>query len=327
MTTSPRLTLCAAVALAIVIGVPSSALAGPFHRTLSLGDRGSDVRALKVRVAGWYDSSDRTRVVLNRRFGSRTKQAVKAFQSHYGLTPDGIAGPATFRVLDGLQDPDGSTAHFDWSEFEQNRSSYCGAQANAYAGTFRGGPASSRYVRRMVHRLMWRLEALRAKAGNHAIGINSGFRSIPYNRCIGGASSSQHLYGDAADNRMSDTTNRRERNLAKGSDFSGIGCYSDRTHNHFDLRLDNPKLAFARFWWWPAKDRLGRDLDDVTRLPCWGQTTTLARSAGSASSASTTRAVLQAIREGTPEAGSVVPDRREITAFERAGERPLNGHD
>ncbi len=128
-------------------------------------------------------------------------------------------------------------------------------------------------ARNYVRRLMWRLEALRAKAGHKAIGINSGFRSVPYNYCIGGARYSQHMYGTAADNRMADVTNRFERNLAKASQVHGIACYSGRSHNHFDLRLENGDLPGARYWWWPARDRQGRDLDAANK-PCWGETAT-----------------------------------------------------
>jgi hypothetical protein len=265
----------------LLVGQLAAALpaaAYPFKRSLQEGDRGRDVKALEVRVAGWFPSQDQTSLKINRKFTGRTTMAVTAFQSFYGLTPDGVAGPSTFAVLAGLQDPNGSTTHFNWGEFKQNASSGCSAKANAYAGTFDGGMDSPLKVKRYVHRLMWRLEALRAKGGGHEIGINSGFRSVPYNDCIGGASASQHLYGTAADQRMANVANHTERILAEATDFSGIGCYSQLTHNHFDIRLDNFDLPSSRFWWWPQQNRQGEDLDDQSQ-PCYGETPVVAAAA------------------------------------------------
>jgi zinc D-Ala-D-Ala carboxypeptidase len=247
-----------------------TANAYPFRRNLQLGDTGKDVRALEVRMAGWYPSKNNTSLKIDRKFTYRTEVALKRFQSFYGLTSDGVAGKNTYAVLAKLLDPDGSTAHFDWGEFKQNRSPSCSAKANSYAGTFLGGMASRARVKRYVRRLMWRLEALRARAGGHLIGINSGFRSVDYNSCIGGAASSQHMYGTAADQRMAKVTNHHERRIGERTDFSGIGCYSQLTHNHFDIRLDNKDLPSSQFWWWPKQNSLGEDLDDQGK-PCYGE--------------------------------------------------------
>jgi zinc D-Ala-D-Ala carboxypeptidase len=278
------------------------------------GDRGRGVRALQVRVAGWFpDSRHRVHFLLDGVYGAQTRSAVKAFQSHYGVPADGVAGPSTMRILRRLEDPNGSTKHFNWSEFDQNFNPSCSARANAYAGTFDGGPVSARRARRNVRRLMWRLESVRAK-GRDPVGVNSGFRSIPYNACIGGARASQHLYGTAADNRMATVTNHRERTLARRSQFHGIGCYSSLSHNHFDVRMDNRHLPTARFWWWPERDKRGRDLDSIGR-PCWGE-----RKRGSGRPRRTTPSVLAAVRARTAGAGSRLPAPAEIRAFARAGE-------
>jgi hypothetical protein len=238
---------------------------------LAPGDAGEKVRRLQVRVAGWFPGSRaQVHFVLDGVYGEQTVSAVRAFQRHYGLRADGLAGPSTFAVLSRLTDRDGSTRHFDYSEFTQNRNRACSAQANAYAGTFKGGRAPSRRVRRNVRRVMWRLEALRAKGGAEAIGINSAFRSVAYNSCIGGAGLSQHMYGTAADNRMANVSNQLERRLAKASEFHGIGCYAALAHNHLDVRMDNRDLPGAQVWWWPDKDGRGRDLDANGRV-CWGQ--------------------------------------------------------
>ena len=43
------------------------------------------------------------------------------------------------------------------------------------------------------------LEVVREKCGNHPISILSGYRTVSWNKHIGGADDSRHLYGDAAD--------------------------------------------------------------------------------------------------------------------------------
>ena len=297
------------VIAATVIGL----WAGPAHayrweRSLRKGDRGRDVRVLQVRVAGWFTGDKFETFHIDGSFGGKTVRAVKAFERAYGLEVDGVARKDTFAILNKLQDDNGSTKHFNFSEFDQNPNSSCGAKANAYAGTFKGGLVSPRRTRMYVRRLMWRLEAVRKKGGNTPIGINSGFRSLAYNDCIGGARASQHIYGTAADERQAEVSNKYQRRLAKDSQFHGIGCYSSQTHNHLDLRIDNTDLSSQRSWWWPDKDSRGRDLD-AAGIPCWGQT--------SISTKSTTASLRDAVST------SRIPTAEEVAAFQRAGEGML----
>jgi zinc D-Ala-D-Ala carboxypeptidase len=306
----------------LVAGLPGFAEAYEFSRSLAPGDSGKDVRALNVRIAGWYPDDDQRRFRINGKYGAKTTEAVSAFEEFHGLSVDGVADPEVLELLDALEDKNGSTLHFDFSEFVQKTNSGCSAKANAYAGTFAGGMAAPKQVRRNVKRLMWRLEAVRAKGGDGPIGINSGFRSLAYNQCIGGAAASQHLYGTAADNRVAGITNRRSRDLARRSQFGGIGCYSSTSHNHFDLRVENRDLPSSRFWWWPQQDRKGRDLD-YAGLPCWGEKSTTAQATNGAGF-DVIRAVLRAV----PGVGSLVPTAAEIAAFRAAGEAAdLNGAD
>jgi zinc D-Ala-D-Ala carboxypeptidase len=258
------------VACLTILASALPAAAYEWPKGLREGAKGKAVRALQTRVAGWYPADGREFFALDGIFSAQTKAALAAFQKHYGLTPDGIAGPGTFKVLNALEDEDGSTKHFDYSEFWQNRNSSCSRAANRYAGTFAGGKAPEAQVIRNVRRLMWRLEALRAKLGDNPIAINSGFRSVAYNRCINGASYSQHMYGTAADLRVVEVSNRAGRDEARRSQVHGIGCYSSLSHNHLDLRMHNHELEATRYWWWPERDRKGRDLAD-DHLPCYGE--------------------------------------------------------
>jgi zinc D-Ala-D-Ala carboxypeptidase len=292
-----------AVVLVGVWAAPASAY--EFDRTLRRGDKGKAVRALQVRVAGWFP--DRGQIFrIDGGFGRQTLRAVKAFKEGYGLKVNGVAGNGVFEILHRLQDEDGSTKHFDFSEFDQNSNSNCGAKANAYAGTFSGGMVSPRRTRMYVRRLMWRLEAVRKKAGSKPIGINSGFRSVAYNDCIGGARASQHMYGTAVDERQAEVSNQRQRWIAKQSQFHGIGCYSSQTHNHLDLRIENRDLSTQRSWWWPDKDRRGRELD-AAGIPCWGEIST-----------STKVASLRSAVSSSP-----TPTAAEVARFQSAGEGML----
>ncbi len=302
-----------AVCLGVVGGslalTPSAGAYG-FEKRLKAGDSGSDVKALQIRIAGWFPADDRTLFVIDGDYGPQTEAAVAAFRKFHGLTPNGKASLKVLSLIEELEDRDGSTSNFDWTEFTQNGNSGCGAQANGYEGTFAGGKVAPSAVKKNVRRLMWRLEALRAKAGHQPVGINSGFRSVAYNDCVGGARASQHLYGTAADNRVAKVDNGKVRDLARASQFEGIGCYSSLTHNHLDLRIENKDLEGTQTWWWPDQDKAGRDLDD-SGSPCWGE-----KKSGASSPASTIARVLR----GIPGIGSLIPSADEIRAFEQAGE-------
>jgi zinc D-Ala-D-Ala carboxypeptidase len=310
-------TLLRAVALSALAGLVLQAVMPPamaydWHRRLKRGSRGGDVKALQVRVSGWYRPK-RTRFLIDGVYGRQTARAVKRFERSRGFrNPNGRAGRKTLRALNWLEDRNGSTRHFNWSEFDQHRNRSCSSSANAYAGTFAGGMTSAKRVKHKVRRLMWRLEAVRRKGGRHPVGINSGFRSVPYNRCIGGASRSQHLYGSAADNRVARISNSRARRIARHSQVSGIACYARSTHNHFDLRIENGAYPGGRYWSWPRRDRRRRELDENGN-PCWGE------SSGTAA-ATTTPQVLASVVDGIPGIGSIVPSVEEVEAFEEAGE-------
>ncbi|QWC22734.1 peptidoglycan-binding protein [Bacillus haikouensis] len=205
-------------------------------RTMRNGDSGSDVKELQIRVAGWAaDSPSQTRVAVDGAFGPGTEAAVKRFQRAYGLSADGIAGPATHSKLNALESSDGSTAHFSFSEFYSKDGS-----------GFSGGKVGSTQIKENVRRLMYKLEALRKKLGNVPITINSGFRSISHNSSVGGASNSMHLYGVASDTNPSGKTPYQTAEIAKTCGFSGIIKYN--TFVHVDSRIEYP--YGSQFWYW-----------------------------------------------------------------------------
>jgi FOG: LysM repeat len=91
-----------------VLKIPSSGGGSvprpPFPGTLRLGSRGSNVTILQQnlnRVAA--ANSAIPRVATDGIFGAGTQQAVRAFQSYYGLASDGIVGQLTWNRLMDLQ--------------------------------------------------------------------------------------------------------------------------------------------------------------------------------------------------------------------------------
>ncbi|MFJ9119552.1 D-Ala-D-Ala carboxypeptidase family metallohydrolase [Streptomyces sp. NPDC102394] len=205
-----------------------------WSRTLNQGDSGADVTELQIRVAGWAaDSASHSRVSIDGDFGPGTAAAVRRFQAAYGLSVDGSAGPNTQAKLNSLEQSDGSTLHFNWSEF-----------VNQTDGTFNGGKLSASQVKENVRRCMYKLEALRKKLGDKPVTVNSGFRSIAHNAEIGGASDSMHLYGTAADLDVSGVSNKTVYQKAETCGFSGLETYNT-DHQHVDSRAD-----LGRDWWW-----------------------------------------------------------------------------
>lgn len=229
----------AAFVLALVFSLigTNEAEAYNWTRTLREGSSGNDVKELQIRVAGWAaDSGSRTYVAADGQFGPATKAAVKRFQKAYGLEADGIAGPATHAKLNALEASDGSTTHFNFSEFHSKDGS-----------GFSGGKVSATTVKENVRRQMYKLEALRKKAGDAPITINSGFRSINHNRNVGGSSNSQHLYGIASDIVVRGKTPSQVQSLAKTNGYSGIIRYSSFVH--VDSRVEYSYGAGS--WYWP----------------------------------------------------------------------------
>ncbi|GAA4908403.1 D-Ala-D-Ala carboxypeptidase family metallohydrolase [Streptomyces coeruleoprunus] len=231
----------AATGLAVTanIALAGTAAAYSWSRTLSEGMSGADVKELQIRIAGWaYDTPKQTYVSLDGDFGPGTKAALIRFQKAYGLSQDGVAGPQTFAALNALESSDGSTAHFDWSEFHSKDGS-----------GFTGGRVAEATVKENVRRNMYKLEALRKKAGGRSITVNSGFRSTAHNAKVGGASNSMHVYGIAADIVVSGLTTYQTYKIAETCGYSGLEAYT-HSWQHVDSRMEYP--YDAQSWWWES---------------------------------------------------------------------------
>jgi hypothetical protein len=186
-------------------------------------------------------SSTTAKTLLNR-LGFRTntsaryKQALIDFQAGWNLGTalviDGLLGPKTSAAL--LQSEKNRvagrgtlSAHFSFSEF----SCHCGGKYSACRRIAGEGVLGHRkYVLRA---LVQGLEKLRAEAYRSGMTIVSGYRCDGHNRAVGGATSSQHRFGAAADiGRVVDKDTLKPKHW-----FAGIGYQksSDKVQ-HVDRR-------------------------------------------------------------------------------------------
>lgn len=195
-----------------------------WNRTLSQGSSGSDVTQLQIRVAGWVTSGER--LSYDGQYGARTAAAVRKFQAAYGLSADGVAGPATFSKIYALQDADCTPVHFGYAELNKCNSDWS------------GGAVSAATAKSNALKTMWKLEAMRHALGDVPITVSSGFRSRACNNAVGGSATSRHLYGDAADLVGSPSLCRlAQQSRTHGfSEILGPGYpgHNDHTHVAFD---------------------------------------------------------------------------------------------
>lgn len=201
-----------------------------WSRTLSEGASGADVTALQIRVAGYPGYGGV--LAIDGAYGPGTAAAVKRFQAAYGLAADGVAGPATFSKIYALQDDDCTPVHFSYAEL------------NDCNTTWAGGAVSAATAKSNALRTMWKLEALRHALGDQSIRVTSGFRSQACNDAVGGAASSRHLYGDAADLGAGPHSLCLLAQQARHHGFNGIlgpGYPGHSDHTHLDHRS-------GRFW-------------------------------------------------------------------------------
>lgn len=71
-----------------------------------MGSTGSEVRQIQTKLINWGYLNDKVDGI----YGTKTKNAVIAFQKKNGLTADGIAGPATLRAMGIFNSSTGSSS-------------------------------------------------------------------------------------------------------------------------------------------------------------------------------------------------------------------------
>ena len=196
---------------------------------LKLTNRGVKVRNLQAQLnmLGYDLSEDGV-------FAGKHWQLLKPFRQKSGIDVDGIVGRFTEKAIlsalnNGLSGKPQS-AHFCYMDFIS-----CDD-----ADAMKNGIPQTNWMN--IQMVMNRLELVREAMGVLPIAIRTGYRSPAYNKQIGGARTSQHLYGKAADIHMEDYTiscyhlaKRIYLNDELKSLFGGFGLGSD-INLHVDIR-------------------------------------------------------------------------------------------
>ena len=181
---------------------------------------------------GYYTGS------IDGKWGKKSTEATKKFQSDYGLNDDGVCGTETEKAMthavaygmpvkkeetvasgDGLY----GSKYFKRNEFHCKCGKYCD-----------GFPVEP------SEKLVKLLDQIREHF-NAPVTITSGVRCKTHNTNVGGASSSQHLKGTAADIKVKGVTPENvaayAETLLPGT--GGIGRYG--TFTHVDVRSNKSR--------------------------------------------------------------------------------------
>ncbi|WP_432406758.1 YcbK family protein [Wukongibacter sp. M2B1] len=102
----------------------------------------------------------------------------------------------------------------------------------------------------IADRLVEKLQALRDKL-NKPITIVSAYRSPSYNKKINGSPKSQHIYGRAADIKVSGIRTEEVANIAIKLGFKGVGIYD--TFTHVDIRENLVNKVGREYDYWDMR--------------------------------------------------------------------------
>lgn len=128
-------------------------------------------------------------------WGTLSKAATKAFQADYGLKQDGIFGIETEKkilavIASGEKPTESKIEEPDWDdiEFFSKKEFKCKC----------GGKHCNGYPAEIDMGMVRAVDEIRRRIGK-PLGVNSGLRCKQHNTNVGGAKSSRHMAGDAAD--------------------------------------------------------------------------------------------------------------------------------
>lgn len=165
---------------------------------------------------------------IDGKWGKLSQAATREFQAAYGLTADGICGADTEKAMKhavtyGM--PVIEPKEVSWDDIKYFKRS----EFKCKCGKCSGYPVEP------SQELLKILDQIREHFGS-PVRVNSGIRCIAHNRNVGGASKSQHLYGTAADIKVTgvkpETVAAYAETLLPNS--GGIGRYA--TFTHVDVR-------------------------------------------------------------------------------------------
>lgn len=150
-------------------------------------------------------------------FGNQTLTILKAFQTDNDLKPDGVCGVKTWEKLDSVVKYSLKT---DGEKY---------VSKNFQVKEFACKDGSDEVLICKVN--VERLQAFRSKIGK-PIRINSGYRTVSYNKRVGGASDSLHTFGYATDLYVDGMSPASVYGALTGTHKGGLGKY--RTFTHMD---------------------------------------------------------------------------------------------
>lgn len=162
-------------------------------------------------------------------WGEKSLDATIRFQDDYGLVADGVFGSATEKkILTVISTGEAPETADDWADIKyfskKEFACKCGKYCDGYPAEIDLGMVKI-------------ADAIRERLGV-PIGVNSGLRCRAHNSAVGGATSSQHLYGTAAD--LAKPSGVKPAEMAAIAedimgDRGGIGIYS------WGIHVDNRK--------------------------------------------------------------------------------------
>lgn len=179
---------------------------------------------------------------IDGQWGRMSTEACRAFQADYGLTPDGICGTMTQKMLIGAIA--GTAAKVERpAEVAQE------ATDNPKTGTFWddiryftraefrckcGGQYCDGYPAEMQEAVVKIADAARAHFGRPAHVI-SGLRCRQWNAHEGGVANSQHMYGEAIDLRIDGVGSEELRQFVATQPGHRYSYCINSTNVHFDI--------------------------------------------------------------------------------------------
>lgn len=189
-------------------------------------------------------------------YGTNTKNAVMRFQSANGLVADGLAGGKTLSKIAALKSGIGQSSSGSAiikTTYQQTPSKVVKyslkADGNKYITKnfqikeFKCKDGSDTIL--IDHKLAALLQGIRDHFGR-AVTINSAYRTKSHNAAQGGNSNSLHLYGQAADIKISGVTPLQLAQYAQSIGVKGIGRYS--TFVHVDTRT-------SKYFWYTYNNK------------------------------------------------------------------------
>ena len=173
---------------------------------------------------------------IDGQWGSMSTASCRAFQADYGLTPDGICGSMTQKMLIGaiagtavkVEKPEAAEDHQKTGTFWDDIRYFTRAEFKCKCG----GRFCNGYPVEIDMNMVKIADKIREKIGK-PITVNSGLRCKTHNSNVGGVSNSQHLLGKAADlGCPSGCTPAQMASIAEEiiGDTGGIGTYSWGIH-------------------------------------------------------------------------------------------------